>query len=79
MCSLIDVSQYNRESIEFPGVDKSITMQMTVFSKENWFKGADKRLERILPPPIKIDGYIIEMRRMKYGKNQSVTNLIHRY
>jgi hypothetical protein len=33
-CSLIELNQNNKESIELPGVDKSITIQTAVFNIE---------------------------------------------
>ncbi len=45
-------SQKRAESMEFPGIDKSRTMQIAVFRSECWFKGAASKLDRIRPPPI---------------------------
>jgi hypothetical protein len=60
-CSLTELSQKSKESIVFPGVERSKIMQIEVLSNECWFKGAANKLLRILPPPISSACFLTEL------------------
>lgn len=51
ICSRIDESQKRRLSIEFPGYERSIVMQIVVVKREYWFIGAANKDDSTLPPP----------------------------